>query len=362
MQRRYFLIFLAFYSIVIIYLASTTPLSAYEAELYFRFFPLQWLRMHLSDFIGPFLPIRIPSYIFGLASTYLFYGLGRHYFAKSQDAYLATALFLLLPGIVAAWTLCNLSIVLLVWLSLAILLIEEKRYLWLVPVHLLIFLTHASAILYFAITLFYALSYRNKSLLIVTTPFLIAAPFFAKIIPVGGKPVGHFVETFGLYAGFFSPLLFLYFIYVGYRILLREEKHFVWYLSFGAFLISTILSLRQKIYITDFGHYLAFGILLIVRRFFGSYRIRLPRFRKAYNIVFVLAIVVLVASDLVIVTHRMSYRLSGNSSKHFAHRIYEVYDRVKVLRKVSHPCVQTQNPSEVRLYRFYGIPPCSKLE
>ncbi len=362
MRRDSFLLFFVAYLVAIVYLAATTPLSSHEAKLFFRFDLLQHLESWLSPYLGIFLPVRLPSILFGTLGSYLFYRVAHLYLCESKDAYLATALFLLFPGVLVPWSLCNLSIIILTWVLLAIWLIERQIYGWLTLVHLLIFVTHPSSILYFSITFFYALSYRNKPLLMLTVPFLVAAPFFEKIIPVGGKPVGHFVETFGLYAGFFSPLLFLYFIYVGYRILLREEKRFIWYLSFGTFLISMILSLRQKIYITDFGHYVALGVIVMVWQFYKSYRIRLPRYRKVHRLSFVLVFAVLLLSDAVILTHRMSYRLSGNASKHFAHRIYEVYDRVKVLRKVSHPCVRTQSSSEVQLYRFYGIPPCSKAE
>jgi hypothetical protein len=281
--------------------------------------------------------------------------MSRRYFSMRSDAYLATALFMFLPGIITVTTMVNVAILVLPLVLFFVLMYERQSY-WPLPfVMLALFFIHEASIIFFVALLFYALVHKDKKLGTLSAAFLLAFLYLAKGIEIGGRPSGHFAEIFGLYATVFSPLIFLYFFYAMYRILLREEKKLLWYISFTALTLSLVLSIRQRVDITDFAPYVMISMVLMVDVFNRSVRVRLPEFRKRYMRGFYVVVLFLALSVLLIVSHKLSYELMDDPDKHFAKRIYKPYYLAQSLKKEGKECYDATSRRERYQLRFYDI-------
>ena len=284
MKKKYFIYLLFFYVIAVFYLASTTPISPHEAKIFYTSYDIVSVSMHLgTQLISSFLGLRIIFILFGFLSIALFYRLSRRHFKKKEDAYLSTTIFMLLPGILTAVTLANVAIIVLMIVLLFVLFYEKKYYFILPLLMLALFFIHEASIIFFAALLIYGIIHKDKKLSIFASAFLIAFIYLAKGIEIGGRPSGHFIEIFGLYATVFSPLLFIYFFYAMYRIFLRENKTLLWHISFTALAFSLLLSLRQRVNITDFAPYVMIAIIPMLHIYNNSVRVRLPQFQTYYK-------------------------------------------------------------------------------
>lgn len=360
MKKQHLFLAIFVYACAVLYLSITTPISPHEAKIFYTSTDIVSTLMHWGDtLIWGFLGLRLFFVLLGLITVILYYELSRRYFSKLEDAYLATILFMFLPGTLTATTLVNVAILVLP-LVLFFVLMYEKGNLWSLPfVMLALFFIHEASIIFFVALLLYAVVHKDKKLAIFSAAFLGAFIYLLKGIEIGGRPEGHFVEIFGLYASIFSPLLFLYFFYAMYRILLREKKTLLWYISFTALAFSLLLSIRQRVLITDFAPYVMIAIILMVDVFNHSVRVRLPEFQKRYKRGFYVVILFLGLSASVIIFHKLSYELLGNTDKHFAKRIYEPYILAKELKTKEFPCYQGDKGSERYQLRYYDILSCS---
>lgn len=360
MKKQYFLLAGFLYVCSVIYLATTTPISPHEAKIFYTSEDLVSTLMHWGDdLLGGFVGLRLFFILSGFVTISLFYELSRRYFPKREDAYLATVLFMFLPGILTATTLVNVAILVLP-LVLFFVLMYERGSFWTLPfVMLALFFIHEASIIFFVALLMYAVVHKDKKLGIFSTAFLIAFIYLAKGIEIGGMPSGHFIEIFGLYASVFSPLLFLYFFYAMYRILLREKKTLLWYISFTALAFSLLLSIRQRVIITDFAPYVMISIILMLDIYNHSVRVRLPQFQQWYKRGFYVAIAFLGVSASLIIFNKVTYILTDNSDKHFAKGIYEPYLLAKRLKEEEVPCYKGARGLVRYQLRYYDILPCS---
>ena len=360
MKKTYFLVTLIFYSVAIFYLAITTPISPHEAKIFYTSTTLLSTLMHWGDaviHIG-FLGFRSFFIFFGFITLGLFYILSKVYFRKEEDRYLSTFLFMLLPGTVTAITLVNIAIIVLP-LVLLFVLFYEKGYFYILPFFLLaLFFIHESSIIFFIAIFLYGLIHKDIRLTILSSTFLLAFLYLAKGIKISGYPSGHFIEIFGLYATLFSPLVFLYFFYALYRILLREKKTLIWYISFTALAFSLLLSIRQRVDITDFAPYVMIAMVLMLNIFNHSVKVRLPLFQKNYKRGFYSVVFILVLSFLLIVFHQLLFTVISDTQKHFANRIYTPYHLAKSLKKKSLSCYDGMHGRARYQLFYYGIDSC----
>ena len=361
MKKQYFLFIIPFYIIAVFYVASTTPISPHEASTFYHSHSIVSTFMHWGEsLVDGFLGLRIFFILFGITSIFLYYKVSQRYFTKPSEVYLSTVLFMLLPGVLTATTLANEAVIVLSLVLYFVLMYEREKF-WTLPfVMLALFFVHEASIIFFIALLFYGLAYHDKKLLIASSAFLAAFIYLAKGIEIGGGPSGHFVEIFGLYASVFSPLLFLYFFYSLYRILLREKKTLIWYISFTALAFSLLLSIRQRIHIADFAPYVTLSIILMLDVFNRTLLVRLPEFQKSYKQAFYGVIFSLVVSFFIIVFHQMLFVVLSNPSEHFAYRIYKPYFLAKELHSQELECYDGAHGKEVYQLRYYDIPPCTK--
>ena len=359
MKKQYLFLAIFFYIITVLYLANITPITPHEAKKFYTSADLVSVLMHWGDLLFEgFIGLRFFFILLGFLSIYLFYELSRRYFLKRTDAYLATAIFMFLPGIITASTLANVAILVLPLVLFFVLMYERGSFLVLPFVMLVLFFIHEASIIFFVALLIYSFVHKDKKLGILSSAFLIAFIYLVKGIEIGGRPSGHFIEIFGLYASIFSPLLFIYFFYAMYRILLREKKVLLWYISFTALAFSLILSIRQRVYITDFAPYVMMAIILMLDVYNHSIRVRLPQFQKRYKQAYYVIIVFLAISVSLIVFHKVTYLLMNDESNHFAKRIYEPYFLAKKLKIEEKSCYKGLKERERYQLLYYGITSC----
>ena len=359
MKKQYFLLAFFFYAIAVFYLASTTPITAHEAKILYTSTDIVSILMRWGDSLGMgFIGFRVFFIFFGFMSIGLFYELSRRYFKKDEDAYLSTLIFMFLPGILTATTLVNVVILVLPLVLLFVILHEKGHYLLLPPIMLALFFIHEASIIFFVAVLLYSVMHKEKKLAIFSLSFLLAFVYLAKGIEIGGRPSGHFAEIFGLYATVFSPLLFLYFFFAMYRILLREKKTLIWYISFTALAFSLLLSIRQRVNITDFAPYVMIAIVLMLDVFNHAIGVRLPQFQKRYKRGFIVVMSFLALSVFLIVGHKLLFLVLDDTRTHFAHRIYKPYLLAKELKSEGIECYDGAHGRERYQLRYYNILPC----
>jgi hypothetical protein len=360
MRKTLFYPFLAVYVAILVYLAWSTPISPHEAKiLYAEDGGMVTLLVQSGhDLLDGLIGLRLFSLVAGLLSIVLYHRMTGYYLTGEDDRRFATAVFMLLPGIITAFVLANHS-VLVIPLVLLFVISHERGWLWVQALLMLCLLVlHEASIVFFGAVFIYAVAKKEVPMGVLSGFFIFLAVMIEQGVEVGGKPAGHFAEMFGLYAALFSPALFIYFFYTLYRIFLREEKDILWYISFIALIASFVLSLRQRIVLTDFAPYVMTGVVLALSLFIRTLRVRLPQYRKPYKIGLWAVMAILISSSLAIVLHRPLFLLLDDPKDHFAYRLYEPYWLAQKLHKSHIECYDTANQTMALQLRFYGIDAC----
>ncbi len=361
MKKQHFLLATFFYVIAVFYLVSTMPISPHEAKTLYTSHDLVSTLMKLGDSLtSSIFGLRVFFLIFGFLSILFFYEFSRRYFPKREDAYLATFIYMLLPGIVTGSTLANVAIIVLPLVLLFVLLYEKNHYILLPFIMLALFFIHEASIIFFIALLIYGIIHKDKKLSIFAASFLMAFIYLAKGIEIGGRPSGHFAEVFGLYAAVFSPLVFFYFFYTMYRILLREKKTLLWYISFTALAFSLLLSIRQRVNITDFAPYVLIAIPLMLELFHNSLRVRLPEFQKRYRLGFKVLMATLLLNFLAILFYQIMFYVVKDPKTYFSNTVYSPYFLAKELKREGIHCYDVTNKRERYQLQYYNITQCTK--
>ncbi|AFL69037.1 glycosyltransferase family 39 protein [Sulfurospirillum barnesii] len=318
-ERLYLLFLLLFSSTLLVYETQVLSISYDEAQIFFNGDSLvHYVAVLSTKLLGQNdLALRLPFILFYLASMLLLYKISKLFLKQRIDRFLSLSIYALLPGVNSIALLVNSSII-VVFLSLLFtyLYLQEHKVLS----HLLLvgtlFIDNSFAIFYVALFC-YAL-FKQKTDLLILTLVLFGASMYLYGFDTGGKPKGYFVDTLGVYAAIFSPFLFIYFVYSMYRILIKEEKNLLWYISFFSLVVSLLLSLRQRLLLEDFAPFVVLSIPLMVKVFFNSYRVRLPEFRKLHTVVFTFVMCSLFINTMASFFHKPLYLLMDDPSKHFA--------------------------------------------
>jgi hypothetical protein len=343
-------------SIFLVLETNSISISANEATIFFDNNSIVHYISHL--FIGLLgqndLALRLPFIILNVFSLFLIYKIGKLFLKRKVDRILSTAIFALLPGINSSAILVN-SSALVIFLTLLFVYLYMYNYKIASYILLLfaLFVDNSFSILYLSL-MFYAMSRKNNKMLIFSL-ILFGISMYMYGFDDGGKPKGYFIDTLGLYAAIFSPFLFLYYVYSLYRILIKEDKNLLWYISFVAFTFSLLLSIRQRVYLEDFAPFVTLAIPLMIGVFFNSYRVRLPKFRKWHKSVAIFVLSFLVLNTLLTFVNKPLYPLFPNPKKHFAYKnqiVKELADKLKA-KKIYH--INIVNTKLAQRLKFYGI-------
>lgn len=346
------------YALITMYLAYNTPLIPGEARiLYNSSFDIAHFIATVSHslFDGVF-GLRVVFVTVSMLDIYLFYLMIKNRFKNSKDTLITLLLFVSLPGVIASSVLVSDSPFAILFTVLTIIFIKKGRLIFAaLSMSALMFTNTASFILYLAVSL-YAIHNRKNRLFIVSIILFVIA-ILTQHYPLSGKPQGHFLELLGIYSAVFSPLLFIYYFYSLYRSLLENRRDILWYIAFSALSVSLLLSIRQKIHITDFSPYLLIGIPIAVEVYFRSLRVRMRRFQTAYRVPMYVVIFTLLLSSSVLILNGPIYYLFKDRVSVFITPVYRVYEKSSDMIKKGHTCYRHKDfPSKyIDVIRFYGL-------
>jgi len=345
--------------VALVYLAITLPIGPNEAKLYYVDEKVLYALTHFAKgWFGNGLDFRLPFLFFGLVNMALFFIMSKNYFQNLKESYLATTIFALLPGIITSSVLVNIAVVVVTLVLLFLIFYEHKRvYLEALTMILLLLIHNASIIFFISIAIFSAFK-RDRLLFAFAISLAGISLLFPNTLEVSGRPSGEFMELFGLYMALFSPFVFIYFFYALYRIWLRERKDILWYISFTAFTLSVLLSLRQQVIMTDFAPYVIVSVVLMILIYHRTVKVRLPQFQQAYKIGFNFVIGSLILSTLMIVFHQSLFLLMDDKSKNFTYPFYKAYWQVQELKEIGQNCYTAGNPKVQYQLKYYGIEEC----
>ena len=335
---------------------NSISISANEAEIFFHGNGIVHFLSHM--FIGVLgqtdLALRLPFIILNIFSLFLIYKIGKLFLKRKIDRIFSTAIFALLPGINSAALLVNpASLIIFLTLFFVYLYMYNYKILAYLILILALFVDNSFSILYLSL-IFYSISKKDKKLFALSL-ILFALSMYLYGFDDGGKPKGYFLDTFGVYATIFSPFLFLYYVYALYRILIKEKKNLIWYISFTAFVFSLLLSLRQRVHLEDFAPYATLATPLMVKVFFNSYRVRLPEFRKWHKAIFTFIVLTLVINTFFIFVNKPLYLFLSNPRKHFAYKYHVAKELSKDLKLKNISEINIPNKHLAIRLKFYGI-------
>ena len=360
MSRTLFYTFLAFYTSAIVYLGNSLPIGPHEATVYYTDNSVLYFLTHLlENYFDDSLAFRLPFLFFGFLNIPLFFIMSRLYFDTPKESYLATSIYLLLPGIITSTVLVNISVLVITFVLLFIIFYEKKIIIGQAFSMLLLLLLHDASIIFFiGLAILFAVKQKRKRFIIALLFGIISLYFNG--LDIGGRPTGEFLQLFGLYMALFSPLVFLYFFYALYRISLREEKDILWYISFMAFVFSILLSLRQQVDMTDFAPYVVVSVVLMLLTYYKSICVRLPQFQKAYRFGFNIVLSSLLFSSSIILFHPVFFMIIDDKSKHFAYPFYQPYWQVLELHEIGKNCYTVKKKKMQYQLKYYGIEKCEE--
>lgn len=355
-ERFSLILILCLSGILLSYGTQTLSISYDEADIFFNATSFaHYLAYYSTEFFGRSdFTLRLPFILLHLASVVLLYKIGKLFLKKHFDRVFSVAIYALLPGVNSVALLVNNGVVVIfITLLFTYLYLLEYKIASHIILILSLFVDNSFTIFYSALFI-YALANKKIDLLLLTS-ILVTAGLYLYGFDTGGKPKGYFVDTLGVYAAVFSPFLFLYFIYAMYRILIKEEKNLLWYISFFSLIVSLLLSMRQKLLLEDFAPFVVLAIPLMVKVFFNSYRVRLPAFRKLHKATFTVVIVSLVLNTATSYLHQPLYAFMDEPNKHFAIKFHVAKELANNLKAKGINQVMLKNDKMALRLQFYGI-------
>jgi hypothetical protein len=350
-----FLGLLLFHCFVLLFITNDFSLSYKEVDAFFK-------QDHLigvfSNFFVTILgqndfAVRLPFILFYVGSAVILYLLTDDYFKKESDRLLSISIFMILPGVNSAALLVNESIVVIFCTLLYLYLYKLREQEHYIILSTFLFIDNSFAILYLAL-FFYSLKKKDNTLLIVSL-VLFGVSMSVYGFEVGGKPQGYFLDTFGMYASIFSPLIFVYFFYSLYKVGTKFEKDMYWYISMTALGLSLIFSFRQRILIEDFAPFVVIAIPIMVKIFLNSYRVRLKEYRVRHKIFANIILATLVLNFLIFVFNKSIYLMLDQPSKHFAYDFHIAKELASKLKAKNIHAISLSDSKLQRRLLFYGI-------
>jgi len=354
-------LFIIFASVLLLLFGvSTLSISYYEADIFYNESNAVHYLVKLSCtlFGQNDYALRVPFILLHALSAFLLYLIGKSLLKREIDRVISVLIYVMLPGAISAALLVNSAGIIIFGTLLTLFYHQrEQKTLLYLTLFLTLFLNVGFVILYFLL-FFYAISKKDPTLMSISLVLFALASYMygGDIAQMSeGKPRGYFIDTFGIYAAIFSPLLFLYFIYVEYRILVKGGKSLLWWLSFGAFIASLLLSFRQRVPVEVFALYLIIATPLVVGVFFNSYRVRLPKHRKLHKFLATVVVLSLAFNSVLVYANQTLYPFFKKPSNHFAYKYHIAKELAEILHKRGITEVQIYDEKLALRLKFYGI-------
>jgi len=347
-MKKIFFISLIFYLFLLWYGVSFLSFSIIDVRSIEHFPVLNYILGFFFKIFGKNdFALRLPEILTGFINVLLFYKITEFYLKKEKDRFYATLIFMLIPGMIISSLIVNKSVYIIFLTLLFVYFYKTNKYVSYVLLGLMVFLDYSFISLYFAL-IFYSIYKRDNILLVLSLIFLaVNANYFN--YDIGGKPKGHFLDLFGTYFLIFSPFVFIYFLFSLYKGFFDKKRDIVFFIAFFTFVISIILSFRQRIKIDDYAPYTLIYVVYMVKYYLNSYRVRLPQFRKTYKALFVFLFITLFVFDLALFFNR--YTPARNLSRSY----YFIKPLVYQLKINKIDNLYSNNPRLIKALNFYGI-------
>ncbi len=330
-------IFLYWYSV------NFLSFSIIEAKSVEKFYLLKILLQFFNitnDFSLRFLPL-----IFSFFSLIIFYKLCKIYL-KEKYKYFASLIFIFIPGFIISSVIINKAIFLVFFILLFIYSFKKMRLFSYFLLVIYVFIDYSFISLYFAL-IFYSIYKKDTKLLLFSLALLaINANFFN--YKIDGKPQGYFLDVLGTYVLIFSPFVFVYFLFTIYKGFFLK-KDVLFFIGSFSFLLSIILSFRQRIKIDDYAPFVLPYVIYMIKVYLNSYKVRLPRFRTSYKFLFIFLFSTMFFFDIAIFLNR--YTPAKNLSGSF----YFMKNLALFLKKNKINKIECNNKFLCKSLNFYGI-------
>jgi len=357
-EHKIFALFLGINFLILVAQIQGLSISFYEANILYGDSSL--LKSFSTFFLNIFgsndYALRIPMILIHLIATTLLYLISNYYVSRPNDKLWIVFIYLLLPGITSSALLVNIAGLKIVILFAFVYMYLRFNYWSLILLPLFMMLDATAIFLYFSIALF-GVSRKQWIIAGVSLGLLIAAVFFFGV-DFGGRPQGRFLDALAIYSAIFSPVVFMYLFYVLYRRYMSHERDLVWMIASSMFVISVLLSFRQKVNIQDFAPYLMVALPLAAQTFFHTYRVRLPIFRRRYRLLFYSAFALLLVNALAVFFNQWLYQWIKNPKDHFSYSMHVAKELAHELKENQISCVNTDDEKMQLRLRFYGITEC----
>lgn len=348
-----FFLLLAIVSLILGAIIDQISISYQEAEHFFyeNDYVVAFSRLFIELFGQNDFALRLPFLAIHLCNISLIFAISKLYLKKPMDALLCATIYALIPGINITAILFSKS-VLILFFALLLCYLYLKRY---NPAFftlcILGSLIDSSFSVIFLALFFYAMRFQhNKTLLFALLGFSINMYHFK--LPIGGIPDGHFLDTLGLLALLYSPILFIYYIYTLYRGVVKKENSLMLYIAITSILFSLLLSLRQGIDFFSFLPLSFVGIPIMVKDCLHNIRLRLPVFRIAYTRRFYLILIPLILESLFLFGNKLLFFFEPQ--RHFLSNFYFAKELAWQLQERGIHSLKTETKLQNQL-RFYGI-------
>lgn len=319
--------------------------------------PLQyWL--HLSFALAGYndWALRLPMIALHLMSVVLLYQIARYYVNRDSDRLWIVLIYVLLPGVISsALIVDNAGLVIVTLFMFGYLYLRYGLYA-LAMLPLLVWIDPAFAYLFVAIALFGI--YRRDVRWSLSGIVALGISLYLYGTGIGGTPESRFLDMLGVYSAIFSPIVFIYLFYVLYRRLIAKERDLIWMIAMSAFVISLLLSFRQKVDVQSFAPFLLLALPMAAQTFFKTYRVRLREFRGRYRLLFYTAFSLLVLNALVVFFNQWAYPMLDKPSRHFAYPMHVAKELAASLKHRGITCIETSDEKLQLRLRFYGITQC----
>jgi len=302
--------------------------------------------------------LRLPMIILHILSAILVYKISEKYLKISRNRVWLLLVFIFLPGVMSAGIIVNEAGFILFALLFFVYLYERvssSSYMYVLLI-LYMLLDGNFVYLFIALSIFSIYS-KNRNFFILNI-FLVIGSLSIYGIDMHGSPRGYFLESLGIYAAIFTPIIFIYLFYVLYRRYLTKDIDMLWFIATVTLLISLVLSFRQRIGLEYFAPYIILALPLIAQTFEHSYRVRLNIFRKNYKLMFLVSLTLLFINSSVVILNKYLYLIVEEPKKHFSYNMHVAKELSKELKKREIYCVDTSTKMAKRL-EFYGVTKCN---
>lgn len=342
--------------VFLLYAANSLSISYNEAEIFFQKHSLLGYILKLSaHFFGQNdLAVRGVMIFFHIASVVLMYKVSKFYIKLEFDRIVAVLLFVLLPGTLASALIINNAGICITLALLCIYLFHIKKKILFSIFFCLAFFIDGDFLIFYAGFFIFALYKRKPPLAWLSAIlFLLTLYFFG--FETNGRPSGHFIDTFGIFAAVFSPFVFIFFVYTIYRIWVKEKKDLLWFIAICSFCFCMIVSVRQRLELEQFLPFCVIATPLMVRVFFNSYRVRLPKFRKGHKICTSLVMLFLVFNWSAIIFNQIFYLFLSDPTKHLTYKFDIAKELADKLKEAGVRDIATEDTRLALRLKFYGI-------